>query len=279
MASPRVLPLVFTDLDGTLLDHKSYSFAAAGDAITALAEQCIPLIFNTSKTRAESIALSKTIGLNHPVIVENGGGIVFPKNYDFGHPFRPADWDSGSRVIALGADITEIKRVLKMADAKLHLEGAYRGFSDMTIEHVQANTGLTYDEAAKAKQREFSEPLEWRATNEMRQALENYLHEYGLRLIAGGRFHHVIGEVDKCTAMVRVAHMYENSADDQGQALTIALGDSKNDEQMLAGADIAVVVKNPAGSGLTIAHPDVIYTTKEGPEGWQEAIEQILPRL
>ena len=279
MSSSKVLPLVFTDLDGTLLDHKSYSFAAAGDAIAALAEQRIPLIFNTSKTRAESIALSKKIGLNHPVIVENGGGIVFPKNYDFGHPFRPTDWDSGSRAIALGADITEIKRILQMADAKLHLEVAYRGFSAMTVEHVQAITGLAHDEAAKAKQREFSEPLEWLAEKELLQGLENYLGEHGLRLIAGGRFHHVIGEVDKCTAMVRVAHMYENSANNQGQALKIALGDSKNDEQMLAGADIAVVVKNPAGSGLTIAHPDVIYTTKEGPEGWQEAIEQILPRL
>ena len=45
--------VVFTDLDGTLLDHTSYSHQAAEPALEAIRERRIPLVFCTSKTRAE----------------------------------------------------------------------------------------------------------------------------------------------------------------------------------------------------------------------------------
>jgi HAD superfamily hydrolase (TIGR01484 family) len=45
--------LVFTDLDGTLLDHHTYSFEPALPALNSLKEKNIPLIICTSKTRAE----------------------------------------------------------------------------------------------------------------------------------------------------------------------------------------------------------------------------------
>ena len=45
--------LVFTDLDGTLLDHHDYSYDAALPTLRRLKKANIPLIFNTSKTAAE----------------------------------------------------------------------------------------------------------------------------------------------------------------------------------------------------------------------------------
>jgi mannosyl-3-phosphoglycerate phosphatase len=45
--------LIFTDLDGTLLEQATYSFEAALPALQALRERNIPLIICTSKTRAE----------------------------------------------------------------------------------------------------------------------------------------------------------------------------------------------------------------------------------
>ena len=45
--------LVVTDLDGTLLDYETYSFKRALPAIKFLKEKNIPLIFSSSKTRAE----------------------------------------------------------------------------------------------------------------------------------------------------------------------------------------------------------------------------------
>ncbi|MFQ5696467.1 MAG: mannosyl-3-phosphoglycerate phosphatase, partial [Terriglobia bacterium] len=48
---PRLI--VFTDLDATLLDHQTYSWAAAEPALRRLRLLGIPLVFCTSKTRAE----------------------------------------------------------------------------------------------------------------------------------------------------------------------------------------------------------------------------------
>ena len=41
----------------------------------------IPLVFVTSKTRAEVVRLQEEMGIREPFIVENGGGIFFPRGY------------------------------------------------------------------------------------------------------------------------------------------------------------------------------------------------------
>src|SRR5690554_5601326 len=60
--------IVFTDLDGTLLDHDSYSWRAAKPAMARLGANGIPLIFNSSKTAAEISELQSRMGLRGPFI-------------------------------------------------------------------------------------------------------------------------------------------------------------------------------------------------------------------
>ena len=45
--------IVFTDLDGTLLHPRTYSFEAAMPALKLIKEKDVPLILCSSKTRAE----------------------------------------------------------------------------------------------------------------------------------------------------------------------------------------------------------------------------------
>ena len=45
--------VIFTDLDGTLLHPKSYSFDAALPALNLIKEKKIPLVLCSSKTKAE----------------------------------------------------------------------------------------------------------------------------------------------------------------------------------------------------------------------------------
>jgi predicted mannosyl-3-phosphoglycerate phosphatase (HAD superfamily) len=49
--TPKVV--IFTDLDGALLDRETYSFEPALPALRFIKEKKIPLIFVSSKTRAE----------------------------------------------------------------------------------------------------------------------------------------------------------------------------------------------------------------------------------
>ena len=48
---PKVV--IYSDLDGTLLDYDSYSFKASAEALDLIRSKNIPLILCTSKTRKE----------------------------------------------------------------------------------------------------------------------------------------------------------------------------------------------------------------------------------
>ena len=73
--------IIFTDLDGSLLDHENYSFTEAMPSLRRIKQSGIPLIITTSKTRMEVEHLQREIGIREPFIAENGGGIFFPSGY------------------------------------------------------------------------------------------------------------------------------------------------------------------------------------------------------
>ena len=67
--------VVFSDLDGTLLDHYTYSFEDARPALGRLRAAGVPLVLCTSKTRAEIAPLRDALRNTHPFISENGGAV------------------------------------------------------------------------------------------------------------------------------------------------------------------------------------------------------------
>lgn len=73
--------LIFTDLDGILLDHDGYNFDAAKLSLAQLSEQQIPVIINSSKTASEIQSLRLVLNNQHPFIIENGSAVFVPENY------------------------------------------------------------------------------------------------------------------------------------------------------------------------------------------------------
>ena len=65
--------VIFTDLDGTLLDADTFSFDPAEPALRLIRARSIPLILSSSKTRAEIEVYRKRLDNSHPFISENGG--------------------------------------------------------------------------------------------------------------------------------------------------------------------------------------------------------------
>ena len=279
MSSPRY-PIVFTDLDGTLLNHSNYSYSNATTALAELSRRKIPVIFNTSKTLEESVTLAETMALHHPVIIEHGGAIVIPPYYSFGvSDTRHLNWQDGHRLLTLGASLAQIHKQIDEASRSLECGDDYEMFSSMALQRIQELTGLSRSEAQLAKRRRFSEPLHWVASSENLSRFQHFINVKGLEITQGGRFHHVIGKSNKRTAMEHLAGMYNFGANNSTKPFIIALGDSENDLEMLSGADIAVVVKNNARHTLAFEHDHAIRTNEEGPAGWREAIEKILAHL
>jgi mannosyl-3-phosphoglycerate phosphatase len=71
--------IVFTDLDGTLLNHDNYDYTDALPGISLLKKSGIPLVFCSSKTRQEQEMLRGALNITDPFIVEDGGAIFIDK--------------------------------------------------------------------------------------------------------------------------------------------------------------------------------------------------------
>lgn len=71
--------ILFTDLDGTLLDPYTYSYQESLWAINLLKREQIPIIFCSAKTQAEQEVYRKALEIIDPFIVEEGGGILIPQ--------------------------------------------------------------------------------------------------------------------------------------------------------------------------------------------------------
>ncbi|WKE64837.1 HAD-IIB family hydrolase [Gallaecimonas kandeliae] len=241
--------LVVTDLDGTLLDHDSYDWAPAQPALDRLKRLAIPLVLNSSKTRAELRRLRQALALDTPFIAENGAVI---------------DWGDGS-----GLGFAEPRQHLLDVLGRLREQGfAFEGFADWSQAEIAARTGLPLQEAALAAEREYTEPLLWQGGPESLAAFTQALAHQGLQAQQGGRFLTVMGQYSKGTAVQALRARYP------GRQL-IALGDSPNDLSLLEAADLAVVVKSPRSEALRPKVP-TLRTRLPGPKGWNQAIEDIL---
>lgn len=263
------MQIVFTDLDGSLLDRNTYSFEAARPALERLAQLGIPLVFVSSKTRAELSFWRSATGNIHPFVVENGGAIVIPESYFSGS--IPAQWPSqAAELVELGTSYTHLVSELQRAS---RVTGCpTRGFNDMTVEEVAGQFALSLDQAAMAKQREFDEPF-FVLDESRRQALLEEIERVGLKCSAGGRLLHLSGRSDKGTAVRELIRRYAAA---WGPVSTFGLGDGMNDLPLLASVSTPVILRSPAAEELSRRLPHAIVTEAAGPEGWNQAILKLV---
>lgn len=253
--------IIFTDLDGTLLDHESYRFDAASEALDKINRLSIPLIINSSKTYAEIVAIQQELNICQPFISENGAAVHWPEN-----TIEGLVWHSQSFAISRERVLSVLSTLTKEHGVK------YLGFAQCDVEALQALTGLSSDEAKRANLRGFSEPLLWQDSNEALKLFSEALAQHQLFIQQGGRFLSVMSEANKANAMQWLCNHLG------GDWQTIALGDSPNDELMLNAADIAVVIQSPRSADVRVDQcKQVIHTQLSGPEGWQWAMDKLLP--
>ena len=258
--------MIFTDLDGTLLNHHDYNFTQALPALEKIRQRQIPLIINSSKTYAEIKDIRTQMNNNWAFSVENGAAIILPNGKLSGD-------NNNLQKIILGRPQAEILDLLQNLRSQHGF--SFKGFSDLSSRELMTETGLTEIQAKQAKQRLASEPLKWLDGVEKLTLFKRCLTAQGMQLIEGGRFLHVMGQNDKSTATAWILNAFGQ------QIKTIAIGDSKNDKKMLEQADFAAVIRKPDGSYLQLnKKPEqVIYSQHPAPLGWQEVIDQLLAKL
>jgi mannosyl-3-phosphoglycerate phosphatase len=255
--------LVFTDADGTVLDHDTYSYQSAEPGILLLRERNIPLILVSSKTLSEMRNLHKELALSYPFVFENGGGIFWS--------------DRKEGVEYAGMNISLLKQHVLLLKEVLHEE--VRFITDMTVSELAKATGLSRELARLSQQRTSSLPFMFKTERKIGidelESINNALNPYGFAVTKGDRFFYFSSNnADKGSAVKKIIDYYRMQFSDEIK--TIGIGDSENDVPMFRAVDIPVIVKKPDGAAIRTGLSNIVATRGIGPSGFTEAVTSII---
>lgn len=280
--------VVFSDIDGTLIDIFTRTYGKSKELVKKLKESSIPVILCSSKTWAEQDVIRKDLGLeSEPFIIENGGAVIIPYGYfsgggggggstddDLKHHYGMRVVD-GYSVIELGRSSAEIRKVLQYVRRKTGIP--FKGVSDLSIEELAKIVGMTPEEAERMSKRQYGETiLEIDKTEKVK--FEQALSKEGLQVIHGGRYFDVTAGNDKGKAVRILIDLYRKKLGDG--TIFIGIGDSANDAPMLKLTDIAILVQKYDGSWAEVDNsnniPHVVKAKGIGPAGWENAFATII---
>lgn len=255
--------IIFTDLDGCLLNKHDYDWSPAASTLEILRQRQVPVIMNSSKTVPEMTQLANELSLTDSTFVSENGSVI-----RWGRDAQP----QAESVEVIGAARDEILPLL----ANLKQRFQFRSFADLGLEGVVKETQLSPTKAESALARQGTEPLLWDDTTEHRFQFEQAINDHGLTLTKGGRFWHVAGRTSKGRAMQEVSRRLLTS--DEGTLLA-AIGDSPIDQSMLDVADVPIGIPTKEGLGVSVSPEIGIVATQQGAAGWAEAVTVLLDRV
>ena len=269
--------VIYTDLDGTLLDHHTYALDEALETIKALKHRGIPIIPCTSKTRAETLSLMKTMGIDGPMIVENGAAIWVPRDWGLERP-EGSESDALAWCHSFGPSRGMIRR--QLAILNIEWGNRYQSLCELSDKQVAAVTGLDLESAARAKQRQHSETLVWLGAPADRKAFAAQVEALDMYCVEGGRFVHVLASGGKAEAVSWLHHKIRRERPDLERARSLSAGDAENDVEMLEVTDLALLVRSPVNEPPTVRRRGgLVISDIAGPAGWAEGMEALIERV
>lgn len=255
--------VVFSDVDSVLRYPRLQAWSRAANALKRLEWADVPLILLSKHSRAELEGIQQELGLHHPFVAE-GGGAAFVSSGYFPFHVRESRPVAGYEAIEFGPRYTEVVRILRVVAERLRI--GVLGFSDMSVEDVARECGLTLLQARLAKLREYSERFHMLDPDDRsRSRLFNALQSAGLRCTAGDRYDQVGAPVDNSHAVSLIRALYERAG---GPVVVVGLADAEAEGTFLSRVDHRVLVSDadPAQGGIDVA-------------GWAEAIVDIVEDL
>lgn len=234
--------VVYTDLDGTLLDINTYSFDLAKEAVSSLNAHQIPLVFCSNKTFAEQIYYQHELGITAPFIVENRSAIFIPKNY-FSFPYHIGSQVGNYEFIELGKPVSLIRKVMR--DINRNLGMRLRGFNDMPMDELERLLDLDKEKIHKALAKSYTKTLLNSLGEREVLKIKEELLKSGPTVAKGSKFYSVMSiETDKGKAVKVLNELF---AKKYKQFTSIGIGDGLNDLPMLKVVDRPFLVQRHKG--------------------------------
>jgi len=273
--------LIFTALEGTLIDPHTDSFAGAEEAVFELDRRKIAYILLTSRTREEIEPVRRKLGHTHPFVTENGGGIFFPDGY-FGVRIPGVARVARYLSIAQGRPYAEVCEALD--DIAEETAVGVAGFHHMSVREIAENTGMKPRSAELARAREFDEPFYFTSADD--KAIARFVEAArasGYDVRRGATFWHFSAKCDPARAVRTIAGLFREST--RTKLRLVGIGASESDLAWLSAVNQAILLPGsrdvpdaPDPPRKTAGRAGTAATMGEapGPAGWNAAILNII---
>jgi mannosyl-3-phosphoglycerate phosphatase len=263
--------IVFTDIDGTLMDIYSGNFEGTDLLVRKFTRMGIPIILCSAKTRSEQEHIRDKLGLSDPFIIENGGAVVIPDGYFDDFEIVPHTGKNGYSLIEIGGHSNEIRK--ELAKIREELQINFKGTSDMTLDEISKRVRIPLPFAKRMSKREYGETILEIDPSDLNK-LAKVCKRIGLKVIHGGRYTDITQGNDKGKATRVLIDLFKRKYQPKG-TIFIGLGDSENDLPMLRLMDIPVLVQRANGSWCDSRLKNLLRSTGIGPKGWKNSFSLI----
>ena len=258
--------IIFTDLDGTLLDRETFKFDKILGYLKNLILKDICIIPNSSKTRQEVEVFNKELDENLSYIVENGAAIYNLNLINSSFPEK----------ISLSREVDEI---LKIFESKIpnKYKSKCKFVKNLSFDKQSKILGLNRENIKAALNRQYSTPLLFEGSKSDKIDLFKFVNDAGLSLQEGGRVINLCDKVSKSQAMKNVIKVFKKITKEK--LITVGVGDNFNDLEMLKNSDIPCLVFNDKFTLEKININNCLVSKKPAPEGWEEVVKLALEKI
>ena len=247
-------PVVFTALEGTLLDFETFEAGASRAALKRLANEDVPIVPVSVMTMSELEPIARDLGFKHAMIIEAGGAIA--RRTPTGWNVEPCGPESDVLLDAVAA-------IENRSGADLIV------YSVLPEQEAARLSGRSGAMLSRSTQRGFSEPFVVEKGDIA--DVEKAASELGFKVRRGRRFFYLCRADVEGEAFLRLRE--ELHCD-----LAIAVGGSPLDAEFLLRSEIPVIVPGADGEvdpELRTRVPRARVAPTSGPAGWAAAVEEI----
>ena len=258
--------IIFTDIDGSLLNRDTFRFDEIEDYFRKLVSKGIKIIPNSSKTEAELLDFNKEYNLNLSFIAENGSSI---HGLNLIHSKLPER-------VSLSRTTDQIYQIFNK-NIPSHLKDNISFILKLHFKEQQEIFGLPLDKIGLALKRKYSLPIQFNGNEIRKNEFVKIMNNAGLTVQTGGRIMNICDNVNKSKAMIKTLELIKNEVDDE--IITIGVGDNQNDVDMLRQSNYACLVKNDNFDSSLINIVNLIKSSEPSPLGWADVIKTAIQKI
>ena len=258
--------IIFTDLDGSLLDKDTFKFDQIEGYFKKLVSIGIKIIPNSSKTEAELLDFNKQHNLNLSFIAENGSSI---HGLNLIHKRLPSK-------VLISKSIDQIYNIFEK-NIPSELKKKITFILKLQKKNQEKIFGLSSNKLILVKKRKHSIPIKFNGTETEKNRFTKIMNDVGLTLQTGGRIMNICDNTNKSKAMLKTLELIKEKIHEE--IITIGVGDNQNDIEMLKKSDYPCLVKNDNFRSSLINIDNLIKSSKPSPMGWADVIKTAIQKI